>query len=143
MVATSNSDVDQATSGASGAAVGSDQQAAGSTAGTFSETGHKAATDVNTEEAISSYVALSVKDATTHSLNVNNVGLQIVQNAVTQANTIVTNAVETANFVSKQALRHTDIAIDREWNLDEQTIAAAATLARLIERLNNPTPPAG
>jgi len=143
MVATSNSDVDQATSGASGAAVGSDQQTAGSTGGTFSETGHKAATDVNTEEAISSYVALSVKDATTHSLNVNNVGLQIVQNAVTQANTIVTNAVETANFVSKQALRHTDIAIDREWNLDEQTIAAAATLARLIERLNNPTPPAG
>ena len=142
MVATSNSDVDQATSGASGAAVGSDQQTAGSTGGTFSETGHKAATDVNTEEAISSYVALSVKDATTHSLNVNNVGLQIVQNAVTQANTIVTNAVETANFVSKQALRHTDIAIDREWNLDEQTIAAAATLARLIERLNNPTPPA-
>ena len=143
MVATSKADVDQATSGASGAAVGSDQQTAGSTGGTFSETGHKAATDVNTEEAISSYVALSVKDATTHSLNVNNVGLQIVQNAVTQANTIVTNAVETANFVSKQALRHTDIAIDREWNLDEQTIAAAATLARLIERLNNPTPPAG
>jgi len=143
MVATSKADVDQATSGASGAAVGSDQQTAGSTGGTFSETGHKAATDVNTEEAISSYVALSVKDATTHSLNVNNVGLQIVQNAVTQANTLVTNAVETANFVSKQALRHTDIAIDREWNLDEQTIAAAATLARLIERLNNPTPPAG
>jgi len=142
MVATSKADVDQATSGASGAAVGSDQQTAGSTGGTFSETGHKAATDVNTEEAISSYVALSVKDATTHSLNVNNVGLQIVQNAVTQANTLVTNAVETANFVSKQALRHTDIAIDREWNLDEQTIAAAATLARLIERLNNPTPPA-
>ena len=142
MVATSNSDVDQATSGASGAAVGSDQQAAGSTAGTFSETGHKAATDVNTEESISSYNALAVKDAISLSGNVNNVALQILQNAVTQANNIVTNAQETANLVGKQAVRHTDIAIDREWNLDEQSIAAAATLARLIERLNNPTPPA-
>ena len=142
MTATSKSDVDQATSGASGAAVGSDQQTAGSTGGTFSETGHKAATDVNTEEAISSYTQIAVKDATLHSGNVNNVALQILQNAVTQANNIVTNAQETANMVGKQALRHTDIAIDREWNLDEQSIAAAATLARLIERLNNPTPPA-
>jgi len=143
MAANSNANTDVAEAGAGASGVVSGQATGQSTGNTFSETGHKAATDVNTEEAISSYVALSVKDATTHSLNVNNVGLQIVQNAVTQANTIVTNAVETANFVSKQALRHTDIAIDREWNLDEQTIAAAATLARLIERLNNPTPPAG
>jgi len=142
MVANANADVDQATSGASGAAVGSDQQTAGSTGGTFSETGHKAATDVNTEESISSYNALAVKDAISLSGNVNNVALQILQNAVTQANNIVTNAQETANLVGKQAVRHTDIAIDREWNLDEQSIAAAATLARLIERLNNPTPPA-
>ena len=142
MPVNANADVDQATSGASGAAVGSDQQTAGSTGGTFSETGHKAATDVNTEESISSYNALAVKDAISLSGNVNNVALQILQNAVTQANNIVTNAQETANLVGKQAVRHTDIAIDREWNLDEQSIAAAATLARLIERLNNPTPPA-
>lgn len=142
MVANANADVDQATSGASGAAVGSDQQTAGSTGGTFSETGHKAATDVNTEEVISSLNALAFKDAVSLSGNVNNVALQILQNAVTQANNIVTNAQETANLVGKQAVRHTDIAIDREWNLDEQSIAAAATLARLIERLNNPTPPA-
>ena len=30
------------------------------------------------------------------------------------------NAVETANMVSKQAVRHSDIAIDRQWNVDEQ-----------------------
>ena len=143
MVANANADVDQATSGASGAAVGSDQQTAGLTGGTFSETGHKAATDVNTEEAISSHTQIAVKDATLHSGNVNNVALQILQNAVTQSNMLVVAAVETANLVSKQAVRHSDLAIDREWNLDEQTIAAAATLARLIERLNNPTPPAG
>ena len=142
MVANANADVDQATSGASGAAVGSDQQTAGSTGGTFSETGHKAATDVNTEEVISSLNSLALKDAVSLSGNVNNVALQILQNAVTQANNIVTNAQETANMVGKQAVRHSDLAIDREWNLDETAIAAAATLARLIERLNNPTPPA-
>jgi hypothetical protein len=38
-------------------------------------------------------------------------------------------AVETANMVGKQAVRHSDIAIDRQWNIDEQgqmaTIGAA------------------
>ena len=29
------------------------------------------------------------------------------------------NAVETANMVGKQSVRHSDLAIDRQWNLDE------------------------
>lgn len=29
------------------------------------------------------------------------------------------NAVETANMVGKQAVRHSDLAIDRQWNVDE------------------------
>jgi len=29
------------------------------------------------------------------------------------------NAVETANMVSKQAVRHSDLAIDRQWNINE------------------------
>ena len=36
------------------------------------------------------------------------------------ANQALQNAVETANMVSKQAVRHADIAIDRQWNVDEQ-----------------------
>lgn len=39
-----------------------------------------------------------------------------VQNISTQA---LQNAVETANMVGKQAVRHGDIAIDRQWNIDE------------------------
>lgn len=35
------------------------------------------------------------------------------------ANQALQNAVETANIVSKQAVRHSDLAIDRQWNLDE------------------------
>lgn len=36
------------------------------------------------------------------------------------ANQALQNAVETANMVGKQAVRHGDVAIDRQWNVDEQ-----------------------
>jgi len=35
------------------------------------------------------------------------------------ANQSLQNAVETANMVGKQAVRHGDLAIDRQWNVDE------------------------
>lgn len=37
----------------------------------------------------------------------------------TIANQALQNAVETANMTAKQAVRHGDIAIDRQWNVDE------------------------
>ena len=40
------------------------------------------------------------------------------------ANQALQNAVETANMVGKQAVRHSDIAIDRQWNVDEQGYTA-------------------
>ena len=36
------------------------------------------------------------------------------------ANQSLQNAVETANMVGKQTVRHADIAVDRQWNVDEQ-----------------------
>ena len=44
------------------------------------------------------------------------------------ANQALQNAVETANMVGKQAVRHSDIAIDREWNVDEQGYTVAEIL---------------
>ena len=44
------------------------------------------------------------------------------------ANQALQNAVETANMVSKQAVRHGDIAIDRQWNVDEQGYTVADIL---------------
>ena len=44
------------------------------------------------------------------------------QNIADQA---LQNAVETANMVSKQAVRHGDIAIDRQWNVDEVSALTA------------------
>jgi hypothetical protein len=37
------------------------------------------------------------------------------------------NAIETANMIGKQAVRHSDLAIDREWNVDEVAQAVAKT----------------
>lgn len=44
------------------------------------------------------------------------------------ANQALQNAVETANMVGKQAVRHSDIAIDRQWNVDEQGYTVAEIL---------------
>ena len=52
---------------------------------------------------------------------VSNVALQALQ-----------NAVETANMVSKQAVRHSDLAIDRQWNKEPAEGAADATILRQI-----------
>jgi len=43
------------------------------------------------------------------------------------ANQALQNAVETANMVSKQAVRHGDVAIDRQWNVDEVSQLVAKT----------------
>jgi hypothetical protein len=44
------------------------------------------------------------------------------------ANQALQNAVETANMVGKQAVRHGDVAIDRQWNVDEQGFTVAEIL---------------
>ena len=38
------------------------------------------------------------------------------------------NTVDTANMIAKQAVRHCDIAIDRQWNVDEQGYTVADIL---------------
>lgn len=43
------------------------------------------------------------------------------------ANQALQNAVETANMVGKQAVRHSDMAIDRQWNVDEVAALVAKT----------------
>lgn len=40
---------------------------------------------------------------------------------------VMQNAIESANMVSKQAIRHGDIAIDRQWNVDEVAELVANT----------------
>jgi len=50
------------------------------------------------------------------------------------ANQALQNAVESANMISKQAIAHRDIAIDREWNIDEvaQLVSSNSTFKDAI-----------
>jgi hypothetical protein len=63
----------------------------------------------------------------TQRATLNNLAVQAMQNAIT-----------TADMVAKQAVRHSDIAIDRQWNVDEQGIAAviAAAVAAEVAKYN-------
>lgn len=66
------------------------------------------------------------------------------------ANQALQNAVETANMVGKQNVRHVDIATDRTWNVDEQgwtvdqilknetfTSAVAAAVAKAVQDVSS------
>ena len=59
----------------------------------------------------------AINDANKHGAVLDNLSTQALQ-----------NAVETANMVSKQAVRHGDLAIDRQWNVDEQGYTVADIL---------------
>ena len=62
------------------------------------------------------YVQKILSDAQSHD--------NVKQNIAEQA---LQNAVETANMVSKQAVRHSDLAIDRQWNINETDQLSAKT----------------
>ena len=106
---------------------------------TATDTQHK--TDVNVPEVLTGMNAMTQKRALAQETTQDNFVNQIIQNGITHQHQITTNEINNSDLIAKQAIRHTDIAIDRQWNLDEQVVAAAALYARLIERLNLPTPP--
>jgi len=47
-------------------------------------------------------------------------------------NQALQNAVETANMIGKQALRHAELAIDRHWNLEVSQAAGEAVVTREV-----------
>ena len=145
MAAQSNANTDVAEAGGGASGVVSGQASGQSTGGTFSETGHAAMSDVNVQELQS--VSSGAMAAVIAAMRENNAALSDLKYSLKSAMDTVAilgaqSAQTSQDMVAKQAIRHSDLAIDRQWNLDETAIAAGATLARLIERLNNPTPPA-
>lgn len=73
-----------------------------------------------------SYVDKVLSDAQSHDNRVRQIAEQALQ-----------NAVETANIVGKQAVRHGDLAIDREWNVDEQGYTAESVIGTLEPTLKS------
>lgn len=72
-----------------------------------------------------SYVDKVLSDAHSIDMNSRHVAQQALQ-----------NAVETANMVGKQAVRHGDIAIDRTWNVDEQGYTVNTIISALKPTLD-------
>ena len=129
-----------ADAGASGVVTGVAQGE--STGATFTEQGHQANSDVNTQELISTVNgSLAVAVNALRVVN-DNMSQSFKQAMDTVAIMGAQSAQTTQDMVAKQAIRHSDLAIDREWNVNESDIAASAVLERLVERLNNPTPAA-
>lgn len=58
---------------------------------------------------------LTYDQALKHCVNVDNVALQALQNAVVVANKLAMNSAETDNMIAKQAVAHRDVAIDSTW----------------------------
>jgi len=62
------------------------------------------------------------------SLNVSKRGRALEEKLDNIAVQALQNSVETANMIAKQAVRHGDIAIDRQWNVDEQAFVVKEIL---------------
>jgi len=67
-----------------------------------------------------SYVQKILSDAQSHFNDQQNIATQALQNSVV-----------TSDMVAKQAVRHADIAIDRQWNVDEVAQLVAKTVVSL------------
>lgn len=53
--------------------------------------------------------------------------LKVAEDSHTLAVQVMQNAIESANMVSKQAIKHADLAADRIWNVDEVAQLVAKT----------------
>jgi hypothetical protein len=133
----------QSTAGAQGTVGGAATEAGQSSQSTVSSAQHK--NDVSVPEAMESMNLHALKD-----VNLVNKALvgQSQSNAklydvtATALGLAVLTATHHNGLQQQMASDHRDQNHDRQININETDIAAAATLARLIERLNNPTPPA-
>lgn len=138
----------QATAGAQGTVGGSSGQTGLSSQGSSSDV--QAKVDVSAAEVIESLNVQALKDAAIANkmltdaygarLGSNNKLYDVTATALGLATLGVTHNM---TLQQQMASDHRDQNHDRQINLDEQVVAAAALYARLIERLNNPTPPAG
>ena len=83
----------------------------------------------------STYIQRVLSSAAEYDSARQNIANQALQNAVETANMVAKqtvrhtdNTIETANLTGKQTTRHADVAIDRQWNVDEQGYTVADIL---------------
>jgi len=143
-----------------GAASGSSESATGAQAGTGGTSGQsgqvtqgsagevKTKDDVGAPEVIESFNVQALKDAViANKMLVDGYGSRVASNAklfditATSLGMLTLGATHNQTLIQQMGVDHRDQNHDKQINLDEQIAAAAALYGRLIERLNNPTPP--
>jgi hypothetical protein len=158
--AVANSFAETAAASAGGAASGSSESVTGAQGGAGGASGQsgqvtqgaageiKTKDDVAAPEVIEALNVHSLKDAA-----IANKGLVDAQVSRFASNAKLFDVTATAlgfatlgaghnqSLHQQMGTDHRDQNHDRQINLDEQVVAAAALYARLVERLNNPTPP--
>ena len=137
----------ESATGAQAGVGGASTQAGLSAQGVSSDV--QAKVDVSAGEVIESLNVQALKDAAiANKMLVDGYGSRLASNAKLFDITATALGITTMATTHNQSLHqqmgsdHRDQNHDRQINLDEQVVAAAALYARLVERLNNPTPPA-
>ena len=96
--------------------------------------------DANVKRTYDEYQQLSLESARRNRTTVDKFLTDAIQNDNTRqniANQALQNAVETANLTGKQAVRHADLAIDRQWNMDEVAIVAAGAAVAAVKAIQD------
>ena len=139
--ATTEVDVEEALAGAlaKGISVGVGQAKGqtGTVTTDFSETGHAQMSDTNVQELISNATGLMAISAATLKTALDGVAGLRAQNAAIIDNMTAANAVHLNNLVNSASHRHSEIAADRQWNINETdfyAVVAAAVSAAMAEK---------
>lgn len=94
--------------------------------------------DANVKRTYDEYQDLSLRTSREHQALFDKILTDSLQNDNVRqniANQSLQNAVESANMVSKQAVRHGDLAIDRQWNVDEVALIAAGAAVAAVRAM--------
>ena len=137
--ATSEVDVEEALAGAlaKGISVGVGQAKGqtGAVTTDFSETGHQQMSDVNVQELQSTANGLVTASMATLKSTLDSVAALRATNAAIVDNMSQLNAVHLNNLVNSASHRHSEIAADRQWNINETDAYAVILAERVAEIL--------
>jgi hypothetical protein len=111
--------------------------ATGTMQSAFTEGGHGFASDIQVIELQKLAVGLISMSGATLKALLDNVQATRAQNAALIDNIVNTNAAHLNNLVNSASHRHSEIAADRQWNVNETDAFAAILADRVADRLTD------
>lgn len=100
------------------------------------EGSHAMMSDINVQELQSASAGLVTASMATLKAGLDQVHLARATNAALIDNIVNTNAAHLNNLVNSASHRHSELAADRQWNLDEQPAWFSVLLDAVAETMN-------